>query len=139
VLGILWDFVCCRSSVAGIADGLDVLVGISTHMSVHLPKTQLRHTAGKPLYRAIKQASDSELGVPSQCIIARKAGIGEREPRGQAQYIANVAMKVNSKLGGHNVELAGESFGKLSLPEFAKKPFMAMGKRALRTCLCCGR
>ena len=33
-------------------------------------------TAGQQLYREVKQASDSMLGVPSQCVVAKKAGIG---------------------------------------------------------------
>lgn len=82
---------------------------------------------GAALYKQIKQSSDSDLGIPSQCVVARAAGIGVREPRGQLQYIANVAMKVNSKLGGHNVELSKESFSKLPLPDFARKPYIVLG------------
>ena len=39
-------------------------------------------------------ASDVQLGVPSQCLVARNAGIGFRLPRPRDQYIANVALKV---------------------------------------------
>ena len=56
----------------------------------------------------IKRASDARLGVPSQCIVTRSAGIGPNtEPRGRLQYCANVALKINAKLDGVNVRLAG--------------------------------
>ncbi len=46
--------------------------------------------------------------MPSQCIVTRSAGIGPNtEPRGRLQYCANVALKVNAKLDGVNVRLAG--------------------------------
>lgn len=52
------------------------------------------------LYAAIKRIAICELPSPvaSQCMLARKA----LNAKGQAQYAANVAMKVNVKLGGHN-------------------------------------
>ena len=42
------------------------------------------------MYRAVKQASDSILGVPSQCFNPKKGYVGEppRKPRGQ--YCGNV-------------------------------------------------
>ena len=42
-------------------------------------------TAGAALYREVKQASDSALGIPSQCIVAQQAGIGSPDPRGRLQ------------------------------------------------------
>ncbi|CAO1639177.1 unnamed protein product [Sympodiomycopsis kandeliae] len=52
------------------------------------------------LYAAIKRASFTELPspVPSQCLLDRKA----LNARGQDQYCANVAMKINIKLNGTN-------------------------------------
>lgn len=52
------------------------------------------------LYGAIKRASFTELPspVPSQCLVDRKA----LNARGQDQYCANVAMKINIKLNGTN-------------------------------------
>jgi hypothetical protein len=50
--------------------------------------------------------------VPSQCIVTRSAGIGPNtEPRGRLQYCANVALKINAKLDGINVRLAGACAG----------------------------
>jgi len=49
------------------------------------------------LYAEIKRAGDSFLGVPTQCFVASKAGIGTGQaPRGRPQYCANVALKVPS-------------------------------------------
>jgi hypothetical protein len=60
--------------------------------------------AGWPqTYRAIKQASDSVISIPSQCIIMAKAGMGPQgKPGGRMQYIANVILKINVKIGGSN-------------------------------------
>ena len=57
-------------------------------------------------YTEVKRASDSFLGIPSQCFAANKAKIGEREPKGREQYLANIGMKVNAKLNGTNVVLS---------------------------------
>jgi len=47
------------------------------------------------LYAEIKRAGDSFLGVPTQCFVASKAGIGTGQaPRGRPQYCANIALKV---------------------------------------------
>lgn len=51
----------------------------------------------------VKRASDSDrgLGIISQCLVGRSAGVGRNnQPRGRAQYTANVALKINAKLGG---------------------------------------
>lgn len=52
------------------------------------------------LYNAIKKVSFTELPSPvaSQCLLARKA----LNAKGQDQYCANVAMKINIKLNGVN-------------------------------------
>ncbi|RMZ53214.1 hypothetical protein APUTEX25_005203, partial [Auxenochlorella protothecoides] len=78
---------------------------------------------GAALYREVKQASDSMLGLPTQCIVSRKAGIG-CPARGRPQYCANVAMKVNAKLGGCNTRLGDVE----RLPVLgARRPFMILG------------
>lgn len=51
-----------------------------------------------PLYKAIKAGLDVHLGVASQVMLQEKALSG----KGSAQYLANIAMKVNVKLGGTN-------------------------------------
>ena len=50
------------------------------------------------VYRACKQACECIFGIASQVVKAEKALSG----KGKAQYLSNVAMKVNAKLGGTN-------------------------------------
>ncbi len=45
---------------------------------------------GTDLYKDVKRTSDSHIGVPSQCFVARKASIGTPETRGRGQYLANL-------------------------------------------------
>eukprot|EP00976_Prorocentrum_cordatum_P092436 1188938-Prorocentrum_minimum.AAC.3 len=58
-------------------------------------------TKPSPLYNEAKYASDVTLGIPSQCVVARNAGIGFF-PKRRDQYCHNVCLKVNAKLGGVN-------------------------------------
>jgi eukaryotic translation initiation factor 2C len=85
---------------------------------------------GADLYREVKQAGDSHLGVPTQCVVAQKAKIGSKPEykRGQVQYIANVALKVNAKLGGRNVMLSPSTMNTAPdfLKQFGKAPYMIM-------------
>lgn len=53
------------------------------------------------LYDAIKSACDVDLGLPNICSIASKF----TKEKGQMQYFANVAMKLNQKLGGINHQI----------------------------------
>ncbi|GIL75720.1 hypothetical protein Vretifemale_5434, partial [Volvox reticuliferus] len=80
-------------------------------------------------YREVKRVSDIELGIPSQVVAGSKAKVGPKAgPRGGGpQYCANVAMKINNKLGGINVALSG---GLRCLPVLGGQgavPFMIMG------------
>ena len=50
------------------------------------------------VYKACKQVCECLYGVPSQFMIAEKA----MNSRGRLQYLSNIAMKVNAKLGGFN-------------------------------------
>jgi eukaryotic translation initiation factor 2C len=50
------------------------------------------------IYAAIKRIGDVDLGVHTVCMLLEKATNGPK----QAQYFANVALKVNAKLGGIN-------------------------------------
>ena len=52
----------------------------------------------KRVYDTIRHICDVELGIPATC--AQSAKI--RKERGQLQYMANVALKINAKLGGVN-------------------------------------
>ncbi|CAG8532061.1 7256_t:CDS:10 [Ambispora leptoticha] len=59
------------------------------------------------LYGEIKKVSDTELGVPSQCIIADRLN----KPRNFSTW-TNLSMKINSKLGGCNLFLPKSSLPK---------------------------
>ncbi|KAJ1020439.1 hypothetical protein NDA13_005757 [Ustilago tritici] len=69
-------------------------------------------------YNSVKRAAALELSTPvaTQCFNARKAF----NERGQAQYVANVAMKINVKLGGTNHIVSGER----DLPRFGKQTML---------------
>lgn len=80
------------------------------------------------LYTQIKRASDAHLGIPSQCFVAAKANVGTGDPtRGRDQYTANLALKVNAKLGGVNCTLEPV------LP-WQRDPYMVFGALLL-TCM----
>ena len=80
------------------------------------------------LYKEVKRASDSFLGIPSQCLVAERAGIGGfalRKSRdfkevNRRQYCANVSLKVNAKLDGTNATLA-------TIQPWQLRPYMLMG------------
>ncbi|KAF1321535.1 Argonaute1, partial [Globisporangium splendens] len=57
-------------------------------------------TTDATAYGDLKRASDTELGVVSQCMLAKH--IQKCNP----QYIANILQKVNTKLGGKNAVIA---------------------------------
>ncbi|EXX62983.1 hypothetical protein RirG_156600 [Rhizophagus irregularis DAOM 197198w] len=64
-----------------------------------------------PIYGEIKRIGDTQLGVPTQCILlkrlARKIGID--------QICSNIFLKVNAKLGGQNVILTNDQIDFLYL------------------------
>jgi len=82
------------------------------------------------IYRQVKRAGDSHLGVPSQCFVQQKAGIGARQgnPNKQLQYMGNLAMKVHSwgcyHLQGVNAHLFFPFPNLLSIPlvRFSRVP-----------------
>lgn len=69
----------------------------------------LTRSHSKELYQEIKVASDAVMGVPSQTLVAGSAGVGVGvQPRGRLQYMGNIVLKINAKMGGINVRLAGD-------------------------------
>mmetsp|Transcript_32514 Transcript_32514/g.127514 ORF Transcript_32514/g.127514 Transcript_32514/m.127514 type:complete len:728 (+) Transcript_32514:190-2373(+) len=72
------------------------------------------------LYREIKQMSDCELGVPSQCLLANNVN------KGNIQYCSNVTLKMNAKLGGQNFFPEPLRDRELNHP-FESQPFMLVG------------
>ena len=61
----------------------------------------LIHSSQDKLYRVIKNICDVRVGVSSQVMLVENAF-----SRGQAQYVANIALKVNAKRGGVNSRIS---------------------------------
>ena len=66
----------------------------------------------KHIYSGLKHLCDVYLDVPNVCVQSAKI----RREKGQLQYYANVALKVNMKLGGVNHAVDEASIGKLRQP-----------------------
>jgi eukaryotic translation initiation factor 2C len=70
------------------------------------------------IYPGIKRLCAVKFGVRSQCLLLEKA----LSERGQDQYLSNVALKVNTKLGGINHRIAGDALNWLQ-----KEPTILVG------------
>lgn len=85
------------------------------------------HKPADELYRGTKIASDAMLGVASQCVVSTNAAFDNDNPHDKRrdQYCSNVAMKINTKIGGAVCRLAGDP-SKI-LPVIGNSDFMIMG------------
>lgn len=55
--------------------------------------------SGAQLYSQIKNITDMELGIASQCVV------GKHVKNPKDQYCSNVVLKINAKLGGINTKV----------------------------------
>ena len=69
-------------------------------------------SSDKHIYSGLKHLCDVYLDVPNICVQSGKI----RKERGQVQYYANVALKVNMKLGGVNHSVDEASMSRLRQP-----------------------
>ncbi|KAK9840859.1 hypothetical protein WJX84_012195 [Apatococcus fuscideae] len=74
-------------------------------------------------YEPVKRAGDSLLGIVSQGFCADKAGVGQPSRGKREQYLSNLAMKVNAKLGGKNCQWPDTP----DLPPWTTRPYMVLG------------
>ncbi|RIA92820.1 Piwi domain-containing protein [Glomus cerebriforme] len=63
-----------------------------------------------PLYGEIKRIGDTQLGIPTQCILLKRL----TKANGIDQICTNIFLKVNAKLGGQNVILSNDQIGFVS-------------------------
>ncbi|CAB4390624.1 unnamed protein product [Rhizophagus irregularis] len=63
-----------------------------------------------PIYGEIKRIGDTQLGVPTQCILLKRL----TRKNGIDQICSNIFLKVNAKLGGQNVILTNDQIGFVS-------------------------
>lgn len=75
----------------------------------------IKQDATRGQYGDIKRFSDLRLSIPSQCIVAKHVG------KANAQYCANVCLKINMKLRGKNSVLTN------SLPVVSSAPTIITG------------
>ena len=78
-------------------------------------------------YREVKRIAERDLGVTTQCFVAKSAGIGF-PPKGRMQYLANLAMKINHKIGGVNTQIVNQIANAFPvLGRSRNRPFIVFG------------
>jgi len=75
----------------------------------------IKPDTGSGLYGEIKRSSDTFYGIVSQCMLSKHI------QKCSLQYIANLLLKINVKIGGKNMIIKG------NLPKFSDKPTIIFG------------
>lgn len=82
----------------------------------------LKEKQDNPIYNTTKRVCDVLKGVASQCLLSTKV----MNQRRLDQYVSNVLLKINAKLGGHNVKVQPSADTKLN-PRFLSTPHIVLG------------
>lgn len=75
------------------------------------------------VYNTVKRVCDVQMGVASQVLLAKKIHAQRGRPE---QYIANVMLKINAKLGGMNVLVSPYAMDAFN-PAFTREPHIVLG------------
>ena len=75
----------------------------------------LHDKANPTIYKVIKSVCEVDFGIPSQVMIVEKA----LKDKGQMQYLGNIGLKINCKLGGIN--------SSVEEPLFKRSKYMILG------------
>lgn len=94
-----------RSAITSLSPKVDLILVILS-------------SGDKHIYSGLKHLCDVQLDVHTICVHSEKI----RKDRGQLQYFANVALKINMKLGGTN-----HSLDQTSMQWLKQEPTMLMG------------
>ena len=101
-----------------IQDALNTLIGkANKHFKCQKPGLIMvlaHQNMHSGLYKAVKQNCEVQFGVPCQYLLVEKC----LDRKGQLQYLANVGLKVNAKLGGCSSVVKDQFFD---------RPFMMLG------------
>lgn len=77
------------------------------------------------IYRTIKRVCDLNCGVVSQCVVSKKI---QMQRGGKLdQYLSNLTLKINAKLGGLNAKVAPYNERRAPNPSFLNKPHIVLG------------
>jgi len=90
-------------SRSSIADAVQFVADAGYQLTKKRPQLVvcIKETNCKDEYAEIKRASDCNIGVPSQCVLLKHVWDCK------AQYLANVGLKINQKLGGRCTYTSG--------------------------------
>ncbi|PIA37831.1 hypothetical protein AQUCO_03000400v1 [Aquilegia coerulea] len=97
-----WPLFCEASNMDVLSNTItlrDLLKSINQRARSRLQILICVMTKRDPGYKNLKRISETEIGIMTQCCLVNHANTGKEI------YLGNLALKINAKLGGSNVEL----------------------------------